>query len=115
MTSVGVTVHFDAAHRLPYYEGKCFNIHGHTWHVTAEVKGVVSKKTGFVVDLAELKRDLKQIVDVYDHQFMNESFINPTCEIVAETIADILKCKKYKVHRVTVREGDGGWATYEPY
>ena len=29
--------HFDAAHFLAGYEGKCRNLHGHRWRVVAEV------------------------------------------------------------------------------
>ncbi len=32
--------HFDAAHQLPNYSGKCANLHGHRW----EVEVVVNEK-----------------------------------------------------------------------
>ena len=75
---------FDAAHYLPNYEGKCKRLHGHTWFLEVEVKGLVDSE-GFVMDFAELKKlvDDKVIV-LLDHLCLNDLglvfSVNPTCE-----------------------------------
>jgi 6-pyruvoyltetrahydropterin/6-carboxytetrahydropterin synthase len=112
---IGVAVKFDAAHYLPNYPGKCVNMHGHTWYVEVEVTGAINDKTGMVVDLAILKRDVLVITELFDHQVLNEllPFVNnkkpPTCELVAQYIHDRL-IAQYNIQTVKVREGEGGWA-----
>ena len=71
---------FDAAHYLPNYEGKCKNLHGHTWTLEVEVSGDV-KDDGMVIDFAKLK-DLvnHRVIDILDHRLLNDVIANPTCE-----------------------------------
>jgi 6-pyruvoyltetrahydropterin/6-carboxytetrahydropterin synthase len=54
---------FDAAHRLLNDEGKCHNLHGHTWKVEVEITGPVDLATDMVIDFREVKR----IIDIFDH------------------------------------------------
>jgi len=70
---------FDAAHYLPEYEGKCRNMHGHTWTLEVEVSGSVRK--GMVMDFAVLKSLVKEkVIDCLDHSLLNDIIPNPTCE-----------------------------------
>lgn len=46
---------FEAMHRLMHHGGKCSNLHGHSYKVHVFVRGKVDKKTGMVIDFAELK------------------------------------------------------------
>ena len=53
---------FEGAHALSGYDGKCRNIHGHSYLLYITVKGKVlmgtnSPKEGMVVDFKELKTD----------------------------------------------------------
>ena len=61
---------FDAAHFLTNYNGKCHNIHGHRWKVVLTIKG--EPKNGMVVDFNEIKKDLKEICEYFDHSFIVE-------------------------------------------
>ena len=89
---VSKTVKFDAAHLLPYYEGKCQNLHGHTWKVEVAVEGPVNKKTGMVVDFSWLKYLLNtEVVEKFDHTYLNDWYKNPTAEMLAEYIFDTIK------------------------
>lgn len=58
---------FDAAHRLMEHEGKCRNLHGHTWLIEAVVEGAVKKESGMVVDFQDLKLRVKSVINDYDH------------------------------------------------
>jgi len=58
---------FDAAHRLMHHPGKCSNLHGHTFRVEIVVEGKIDQKSGMVIDFAELKEILGEVVDGYDH------------------------------------------------
>lgn len=75
---------FNAAHRLFREDwtdeknlevfGKCSNPnwHGHNYTLFVTVKGQVSKETGFVVNLKDLSKIIKEkIIDKIDHKNLN--------------------------------------------
>ena len=62
--------YFDAAHYTPGVEGKCQNIHGHTYRLDVEVEGEINKATGMVIDFLVLKKIVKRIVEEYDHKII---------------------------------------------
>jgi len=59
---------FDAAHFLTNYDGKCHNIHGHRWRVVLNIKG--EPKNGMVIDFNDIKKNLKNECDYFDHTFI---------------------------------------------
>ncbi len=83
---MGMDVVFDAAHRLPNYDGKCARIHGHTYTVEVVLGGPVDGTTGFLMDFYDLKRILKTVLSDLDHRDLNEILANPTAETIAEHI-----------------------------
>ncbi len=77
-------VHFNAAHRLynptksqtwnEQQYGPCANPHGHGHNYVLEVtvKGQSDPETGYIIDLAELKKILhRAVVDKCDHRNLN--------------------------------------------
>ena len=64
---------FEGAHALPGYDGRCRNIHGHSYLMYVTVKGeplngTSSPKEGMVVDFKELKAVVNEhIIDKFDH------------------------------------------------
>ncbi len=55
--------------------GKCNNPHGHGHNYTLEVtvKGEVDPRSGFVVDLKQLKEIMhREVLDAMDHRFLNK-------------------------------------------
>ncbi|MDI3256408.1 MAG: 6-carboxytetrahydropterin synthase QueD [Kyrpidia sp.] len=63
---------FDAAHRLEAYEGKCTNLHGHTYRLEVEIKGCPDER-GLVVDFNEIKALVQRVVlERFDHRYLNE-------------------------------------------
>ena len=75
---IRITKHFDfeAAHALHGYDGKCKNIHGHSYQLYVTVIGVPiddneHPKKGMVLDFGDLKRIVStEIIDVYDHSIV---------------------------------------------
>jgi len=75
MKKIRITKHFDfeSAHALYGYDGKCKNIHGHSYHLHVTVIGIPidemdNCKNGMVLDFGDLKKIVKtEIVDVFDH------------------------------------------------
>lgn len=64
---------FDAAHRLQNHDGKCANLHGHTYRVEVTVEGPIldepgSPAFGMVLDFSDLKVWwVEEIEDYLDH------------------------------------------------
>lgn len=64
---------FETAHVLYNYDGKCKNMHGHSYKLFVTVKGNPIKdldhhKNGMVVDFGDIKKIVKEeIVDIWDH------------------------------------------------
>ena len=56
-------IKFDCAHMLSDYDGKCANLHGHTYHGTITIDGPVSNRTDMVLDYNKIK----EVVDAFDH------------------------------------------------
>lgn len=86
---------FEAAHNLRGYDGKCANLHGHNWIVEVEVAGEKLNELGILVDFKDVKRELKKLLDEYDHRYLNEippfDKMNPTAENLAKLIHDEFK------------------------
>jgi len=92
-------IKIDAAHQLPNYEGKCSNVHGHTWKIVIELEGDKNLTTGMIVDFVEIKR----IVNELDHCNLNEKITNPTAENLAEYLARKFLRLASNIETVTVR------------
>ena len=64
---------FETAHALHGYDGKCKNLHGHSYKLDVTVMGspisdASDPKYGMVIDFGDLKKIVKEdIVDVFDH------------------------------------------------
>ncbi len=74
-----IKTHFDAAHYLENYKGKCSNLHGHRWEVEAYIHIDIDDDCDMIIDF----RDAKKIILKYlpDHQYLNELYdFNPTAE-----------------------------------
>jgi 6-pyruvoyltetrahydropterin/6-carboxytetrahydropterin synthase len=85
-TSVTRTFTFEAAHQLPWHPGKCRRLHGHSYRLEVTVGGPVGVD-GIVVDFDELRQVVeREVVDRYDHQYLNDFMENPTAELVAQDV-----------------------------
>jgi 6-pyruvoyltetrahydropterin/6-carboxytetrahydropterin synthase len=95
MYQVSVEGHFDAAHYLRDYGGKCENVHGHRFKVVVSLKAAKLNKIGLAYDFVELKRHLGEVLARFDHTSLNDvppfDKINPSSENIAVTIYDELK------------------------
>jgi 6-pyruvoyltetrahydropterin/6-carboxytetrahydropterin synthase len=94
--------------------GKCNNPngHGHNYTLEVTVKGAVDPKSGFVVDLKQLKDVMnREVLDALDHRHLNKEvpeFANliPTTENIAIAIWQRLASKLVtaQLHRVRLYE-----------
>ena len=75
MSNIRITKQFsfETGHALYGYDGKCKNVHGHSYKLSVTVMGKpiadnTNVKYGMVIDFGDLKKIIKtEIVDVFDH------------------------------------------------
>lgn len=82
------------AHRLPYHDGKCREIHGHSYVVRVYVSGPVqalqegNPQSGMVADFKVIGEFLGLVEEVMDHRLGNDTIDEyPTAERLAIAIA----------------------------
>lgn len=131
MVKVGRRITFNAAHRLhnPSWSdeknqavfGKCNspNYHGHNYTLETWVEGPIDPETGYVIDLSELKKIIKEEVEEpFDHRNFNLDVpefadLNPTAENIAKVIYEKLKprLKEFKLV-IKLKETENNFVEY---
>lgn len=118
MYRVNVRRHFDAAHALRGYRGKCENLHGHRWQIVACAESSVLDDVGMAVDFGVLKGALDEVLQDLDHHYLNEippfDQVNPSSENIARIIFERLaeKLPQVRLRYVEAWESPDAWATY---
>lgn len=123
MFQVVVREHFDAAHFLRNYQGKCAQLHGHRWDVEICAAGSQLDQTGMLVDFGDIKKALHMVLDQLDHQLLNEvegfkpDQLNPTAENLAfflfQKLQSLLELGDSRLFWVKVYESPDSWAMYQ--
>lgn len=75
MSKIRITkqFNFETGHALYGYDGKCKNVHGHSYKLSVTVIGepisdTENVKFGMVIDFGDLKKIVKEeVVDIFDH------------------------------------------------
>ena len=119
--TVSRKAHFNAAHRLHNKNwsdeknqkifGKCNyqNYHGHNYELIVSVTGEINPETGYVIDMGELKKIIKnEVEDRLDHKNLNldvPHFSNtiPSAENICIYIYDILRDNIDSQFKLSVR------------
>lgn len=71
MLTITKEVSFDCAHVLPWHEGQCKNIHGHTYKLQVTVAKKEKDLSAWVMDYGQLKQIINdKIVSAYDHALL---------------------------------------------
>jgi len=144
MSTIRITKQFsfETGHALYGYDGKCRNVHGHSYklHVTVIGKPITDNsnvKFGMVIDFSDLKKIVKsKIVDVFDHATVfnkNTPHIElakelearghnvllvdyqPTSEMMIIDFAEIIKKElptHIKLHSLKLQETDSSYAQW---
>ena len=133
---------FETGHALHGYDGKCRNVHGHSYQLDVTVIGVpiddLSQiKNGMVIDFGDLKAIVKkEVVEVFDHATVfnkntphldlakefqkrghNVLLVNyqPTSEMMLIDFAQKIKSKlpgSIKLHSLKLRETGTSYAEW---
>ena len=123
MFEVSVEKTFAAGHSLRNYKGKCENVHGHNYRVRVTIEGAKLASNGLLVDFIDVKKQLLEIIDRLDHQFINDiepfTVLNPSAENLAKYFYDELSGKlianveaPVKISEVRIWETDTSIAAY---
>ncbi|MDR9397640.1 MAG: 6-carboxytetrahydropterin synthase [Salibacter sp.] len=129
MAKLRVTKQFDweMAHALDGHDGKCHNIHGHTYELSVTFLGTPNDdpgnpKDGMVIDFSDLKSIVKDnIVKRFDHALVlrnNSRFLDkiteddnerliltdyqPTCEMMLLEYVEIIQSQLKGVQNVSL-------------
>lgn len=131
---------FEMAHALDGHDGKCRNIHGHSYQLAVTIIGTPIKddnspKNGMVIDFADLKSIVNRTIiepldhglmlyekseflnsiTAYSHQLLITKPYNPTCENMVIDFAQILKTnlpKEVTLHSLILRETKTSYAEW---
>ncbi len=107
---------FDSAHQLVEYNGKCENLHGHTYKLRVTLMGEVDKKSGMIIDFTILKKIVKErIIERLDHTFLNNIIEQPTAENIAiwiwNELSQVLNTDNYKLYEIVLWETEDSFVT----
>lgn len=101
---------FDAAHTLDREierEGS-LRIHGHTYHAEVFVRGTPDARTGMVMDLGLLRRELAAVRESLDHHLLDEvpelgvPTLENLCLFIARRLAPRVPVTAVRVWRESV-------------
>jgi 6-pyruvoyltetrahydropterin/6-carboxytetrahydropterin synthase len=108
-TSVTRSFRFEAAHQLPWHPGKCQRLHGHSYRLEVTVDGPIGDN-GVVVDFADIRAVVdREVIERYDHQYLNDLLDNPTAELIAQEIWKSLEAADLHVGRIRLWETADCW------
>jgi len=127
MIEITKVYEFEAAHHLPYHQGACQHLHGHSYKLEVTVttwfafcinaEDEKNPESGMIMDFSTLKEVIKKCAP-FDHTNLNAHFANPTAENMVGHIAyEITKWleKKHprkRVIRVRLWETKTSYATW---
>ena len=123
MYTISVQTHYDAAHLLRDYEGKCARLHGHRYVVEVALRTAEVGESGMACDFGDLKAHLKALAEPFDHQNLNDIVPFTEIESTAENQARYFfeEMKKRLPPELAggllyarVSESPGQWAQYGP-
>ena len=117
MYRLRVKSEFDAAHKMEGYPGKCSRLHGHSYTVEAFFLGKNLDPIGISVDLRALKQKLQDIVEQFDHCYLNEvkELGAPSTENLSRFIFGKMKInlpEAVTLEKVRVWETPKSWIEY---
>jgi 6-pyruvoyltetrahydropterin/6-carboxytetrahydropterin synthase len=114
---------FAAAHAIRGHTRGCENLHGHNYRVRVHLRARQLDGLGMVLDFADLKAIMQEVLGPFDHRVLNEvppfDQRNTTAELLAEYVYREVARRmpgdgRIDVARVEVWENDTSCAAYEP-
>lgn len=95
MFVVSVQAHYDSAHYLRNYKGKCERLHGHRYVVELALATEQLDRAGIAFDFVDVKKHLRALADRLDHTNLNDippfDEIEPSAENQAKYFYEEMK------------------------
>jgi 6-pyruvoyltetrahydropterin/6-carboxytetrahydropterin synthase len=95
MFVVTVQAHYDSAHFLRNYKGKCERLHGHRYVVELALARDELNEAGIAFDFVDVKKNLRAVADRLDHENLNDlppfTELEPSAENQARYFYDEMK------------------------
>ena len=111
MFKIAKEFQFDACHMLDGHNGKCHNLHGHTYRLLVEISNEIitnGSSADMVMDYADIKSVVKQqIIDQLDHAYLYNQ--NNTNE---RQIAELLQQMQRKIFAFPCRTTAEGMSKF---
>lgn len=113
---------FSAAHAIRGHTRGCQNLHGHNYRVRVHLQARELDALGMVLDFADLKAMMQEIVGPFDHRVINEippfDGRNTTAELLSQHVFEEVEKRlagqeRVRVVRVEVWETETSCAVYE--
>lgn len=111
---------FAAGHAIRGHRGGCQNLHGHNYRVRVHVAAAALDELGMVIDFADLKRILSEVVGRFDHAVINDippfDVRNTTAELLSQYVFEEVATRLLEgrsVRRVEIWETETSCAIYE--
>ncbi len=131
MITITKIFEFAAAHRLPYHDGLCHNLHGHSYKLEITVGKKIKElllddanfkdwpSKGMVMDFSDLKKIVKEkAIDILDHKYLNDIVSNPTAELLILHIRGLIGNeieKRARLVRIRLWESSTSYAEWKAY
>lgn len=120
MYILNVKAHYDSAHFLRDYHGKCERLHGHRYVVEAGLAFEELGAGGMAYDFSEAKRRLREVAGELDHQNLNdlppfqdrETSAENQARYIFEQLRERLGAEGENLLYVRVWETPNQWAQY---
>jgi 6-pyruvoyltetrahydropterin/6-carboxytetrahydropterin synthase len=118
---------FAAAHAIRGHTRGCQNLHGHNYRVRVHLRAERLDELGMVLDFADLKEMMQEILGPFDHRVINDippfDERNTTAELFSEYVFQEVARRldsrsedrdRVGIARVEVWENDTACAVFEP-
>ena len=123
MYKINVTASFSGAHHLNNHGGSCKDLHGHNWKVRVQLIAQKTDELGMAIDFKVIKDHLVELMDKFDHKYLNELVWfkkqNPTSENIARVIFQelqkVLEKDEIYMNEVEIWESDNTSIIYSEH
>ena len=120
MYAISTEYRFSAAHRIRGHTRGCERTHGHNYRVRITLEAEELDELGMVMDFADVKALLKEILGPFDHRTINDippfERRNTTAELLSEYVYEELAGRlgdgRVRLARVEVWENERSCAAF---
>lgn len=80
--------YWEMSHRLPFHDGLCKNLHGHSYKMCLIIEGM-QNETSMIIDYYDIARIVRPLIESLDHAFL--------CDDKDNLVIDFLKQNGFKL------------------